>query len=49
MIVLGARLDMALTGYAHDKLARQAIKVMVDVDEAEIRKMKTDDPASDRG
>jgi acetolactate synthase-1/2/3 large subunit len=41
MLVVGARLDMALTGYAHDKLARQAVKVMVDVDEPEIRKMKT--------
>jgi len=41
MLVIGSRLDMALTGYAHDKLARQAIKVMVDIDEAEIRKMKT--------
>lgn len=41
MIVIGARLDMALTGYAHDKLARQAVKVMVDIDEAEIRKMRT--------
>ena len=41
MVVIGARLDMAFTGYAHDKLARQAVKVMVDVDESEIRKMKT--------
>ena len=41
MLVIGSRLDMAFTGYAHEKLARQAIKVMVDVDEAEIRKMKT--------
>ena len=41
MLVIGSRLDMALTGYAHDNLARQAIKVMVDIDEAEIRKMKT--------
>ena len=41
MLVIGSRLDMAFTGYAHDKLARQAIKVMVDIDEAEIRKMKT--------
>jgi acetolactate synthase-1/2/3 large subunit len=41
MLVIGSRLDMALTGYAHDKLARSAVKVMVDVDEAEIRKMKT--------
>jgi acetolactate synthase-1/2/3 large subunit len=41
MIVLGSRLDMAFTGYAHDKLARGAKKVLVDIDEAEIRKMKT--------
>lgn len=41
MIVVGARLDMALTGYAHEKLARGAVKVMVDIDEAEIRKMRT--------
>jgi acetolactate synthase-1/2/3 large subunit len=41
MLVIGSRLDMALTGYAHDNLARQAVKVMVDIDEAEIRKMKT--------
>jgi acetolactate synthase I/II/III large subunit len=41
LLVIGARLDMALTGYAHDKLARAAVKVMVDIDEAEIRKMKT--------
>jgi acetolactate synthase-1/2/3 large subunit len=41
MIVIGSRLDMALTGYAHDKLARRAIKVMVDIDESEIRKMNT--------
>jgi len=41
MLVVGARLDMALTGYAHDKLARGAVKAIVDIDEAEIRKMKT--------
>jgi acetolactate synthase I/II/III large subunit len=41
MMVIGARLDMALTGYAHDKLARQATKVMVDIDKAEIDKMNT--------
>ena len=41
MLVVGARLDMALTGYAHENLARQAVKVMVDIDEAEIRKMRT--------
>lgn len=41
MVVIGSRLDMAFTGYAHDKLARGAKKVMVDIDEAEIKKMKT--------
>lgn len=42
LIVLGSRLDMALTAYAHDRLARGAKKVMVDIDEAEIRKMQTE-------
>jgi acetolactate synthase-1/2/3 large subunit len=41
LIVVGSRLDMAMTAYAHDRLARGAKKVMVDIDEAEIRKMKT--------
>jgi len=41
LIVVGSRLDMAMTAYAHDRLARGARKVMVDIDEAEIRKMKT--------
>jgi acetolactate synthase-1/2/3 large subunit len=41
MIVIGSRLDMAFTAYAHEKLARAATKVMVDVDLAEIEKMKT--------
>lgn len=41
MLVIGSRLDMAFTGYAHDKLARGARKVIVDIDEAEIKKMKT--------
>jgi acetolactate synthase I/II/III large subunit len=41
LLVLGSRMDMALTAYAHDRLARAAVKVMVDVDEAEIRKMRT--------
>lgn len=40
LVVIGARLDMALTGYAHDKFARGAVRVMVDIDEAEIRKMR---------
>jgi acetolactate synthase-1/2/3 large subunit len=36
---IGARLDFAITGYAPDKFARAAHKVMVDVDLAEIRKL----------
>jgi len=41
LLTIGARLDMVLTGYAHDRFARAANKIMVDIDPAEIRKMKT--------
>ena len=41
LIVIGSRLDMALTAYAHDRLARGAAKVIVDIDAAEIGKMRT--------
>jgi acetolactate synthase-1/2/3 large subunit len=41
LVTIGARLDMALTAYAHERFARGAKKVMVDVDPAEIAKMKT--------
>lgn len=41
LLVVGARLDAAITAYSHERFARGARKVMVDVDEAEIRKMKT--------
>lgn len=41
LLIVGSRLDMAMTAYAHDRLARGAKKVMVDIDESEIRKMKT--------
>ncbi len=41
LLVIGSRLDMAMTGYAHERLARAAVKIMVDIDPAEIRKMKT--------
>jgi acetolactate synthase-1/2/3 large subunit len=41
LLSVGARLDMALTGYAHNRLARAARKVVVDIDPAEIRKLKT--------
>ena len=40
VLVVGARLDMAMTAYAHERFARGAVKVMVDIDEAEIRKMR---------
>lgn len=41
LLVVGARLDAAITAYSHERFARGARKVMVDVDPAEIRKMKT--------
>ncbi len=39
LLSIGARLDFSVTGYAPDRLARGAHKVMVDVDEAEIQKL----------
>jgi len=39
LLVIGSRLDLALTGYAHEKFARAAKKIMVDIDPAEIEKM----------
>ena len=41
LLTLGVRLDMGSTGYSHEKLARAAKKIMVDIDEAEIQKMQT--------
>lgn len=41
LLIAGSRLDMAMTAYAHDRLARGAKKIMVDIDETEIRKMQT--------
>lgn len=41
LLIVGSRLDMAMTAYAHDRMARGAIKIMVDIDPAEIRKMRT--------
>ncbi len=40
LMVVGARLDTALTAYSHERFARGARKVMVDVDPAEIGKMR---------
>jgi acetolactate synthase-1/2/3 large subunit len=42
LLVIGCRLDMALTAYAHELFARGAVKIMVDIDPAEIQKMKMD-------
>ena len=39
LLVLGSRLDMALTGYAPQNLAREAHKVAVDIDPAELQKL----------
>lgn len=40
LIVLGSRLDMALTAYNHAGFAPHARKVVVDIDPAEIRKLQ---------
>ena len=39
LLIVGARMDFAITGYAPGRLARAAHKVMVDIDPAEIRKL----------
>lgn len=40
ILVIGARLDMAMTAYVHERFARGAVKIMVDIDVAEIQKMR---------
>jgi acetolactate synthase-1/2/3 large subunit len=42
MLSLGARLDLATTGFARDRFARGAFRVAVDVDPAEIEKLGKD-------
>src|ERR1700761_5422751 len=39
LLVIGARLDMAITGYAPQNLAREAHKTAVDIDAAELAKL----------
>jgi acetolactate synthase-1/2/3 large subunit len=39
LLAIGVRLDFAITGYAPDKLARAATKVVVDIDPAELTKL----------
>ena len=41
LLMLGARMDMGQTAYMHKYLAREAKKIMVDIDENEIKKMET--------
>ena len=41
-LMIGARMDMGQTAYMHKFLAPEATRIMVDVDEAEIKKMDTD-------
>ena len=38
LLVLGTRMGIRITGYAYDKVAREACKIMVDIDEAELNK-----------
>src|SRR4029077_19817184 len=40
LLTVGARLDMAMTAYNHARFAAHARKAMVDIDPAEIAKMK---------
>jgi len=41
LITVGTRIDMAMTAYSHERFARAAKKVMVDIDPSEIGKMRT--------
>jgi acetolactate synthase I/II/III large subunit len=40
MLIIGARLDLGQTAYRHENFAPGAVKIMVDVDPAEIQKMQ---------
>ena len=39
-MIIGARLDLGQTAYTHANFARGAVKIMVDIDAAEIHKMQ---------
>jgi len=39
LLVIGARMDFTITGYATERLARGAKKIMIDIDPAEIAKL----------
>ena len=40
LLILGARMDFGQTAYSHENFARGARKIIVDIDPAEIRKLK---------
>ena len=40
LLIIGARLDLGQTAYTHANFARGAVKIMVEIDAAEIRKMQ---------
>jgi acetolactate synthase I/II/III large subunit len=40
LLAIGVRLDFAITGYAPERLARAAHKVIVDIDPAELKKLE---------
>lgn len=40
LLLVGARMDLVTTAFAPDKLAREAVKVMVDIDPCEIGKLQ---------
>lgn len=41
LLTIGTRLDLGMIGYAYDRLARSAKKIVVDIDPAEIHKINT--------
>ena len=41
LLMLGARMDMALIAYSPERLARAALKVMVNIDSAEMKKLES--------
>jgi acetolactate synthase-1/2/3 large subunit len=42
LLSIGARLDLVITGYAPANFARSAHKIMIDIDEAELDRMRPD-------
>ena len=42
LLILGCRLDLAMLAYSHERFARGAKKIIIDIDPAEIEKLKMD-------